>query len=95
MELKTIHEAVTTARQQVQQGEFTEAHETLEVIRDLMMQARRRQDISYPLDALSDFHTTMEEIVKPAMKLTPENVTDEDIERLHRLCGVADEKWKL
>jgi hypothetical protein len=80
---------------QVQKDQFVEAHETLEVIRDLMMNARRRQDISYPLDALSDFDTTMEEIVKPALKLTPETVTDKDIEQLRALCVVADEKWKV
>jgi hypothetical protein len=94
-ELETIDQAIRDAARQVHDGQIVEAHETLEVIRDLMMQARRRQNISYPLDALSDFHTVMEEIVKPAMKYTPDSITDEEIKRLDTLCRVADEKWTV
>jgi hypothetical protein len=93
--LDAVDKAIQTSGHLINSGRFAEAHETLEVIRDLMLEARRRNNISYPLDSLSDFHTTMEEIVKPAMKMTPENITDKEIVRLRASCQVADEKWRI
>jgi hypothetical protein len=89
-----IDVAIRSSGRQIKAGQFAEAHETLEVIRDLMLEARRRNNISYALDSLSDFHLTMEEIVKPAMKMTPETLTDEEIKRLQAACRIADKKWK-
>jgi hypothetical protein len=88
-----IDVAIATSARQIREGQLAEAHETLEVIRNLMMEARQRQEFPYPLDALSEFHTTMEEIVKPAMKYTPGTITDQDIERLRTLSVVADKQW--
>ena len=93
-ELQQVDEAINAAAELVKQGQLKQAHERLEMIRDLMMEARRRQAISYPLDTLSDFHAAMEDIVKPATKLTPDKVDDKYIGQLKELCARADEKWK-
>jgi hypothetical protein len=93
-ELKTIDAAIAKATEQVQQEQYAAAHETLEAIRDLMMNARRREGVSYPLDTLSDFHITMEEIVKPAMDLTPPDLNESVVANLRILCDEADGKWQ-
>ena len=94
-DISTIDEAIIRAEQQVADGELGEAHESLEVIRDLMMRARRRNGIAYALDTLSDFHSTMEGIVKPAMKFTPHSVSEQNIETLRGLSLVAEDKWEV
>jgi hypothetical protein len=94
-ELKSIDEIMQVSGRQIKAGQFAEAHETLEAVRDLMMEARRRQGVHYPLDSLSDFHSTMEEIVKPAMLWTPAKVSKDDLASLPELVAVADEKWSV
>lgn len=94
-ELAAIDEIMQVSGRQIQAGQFAEAHETLEAVRDLMMEARRRQGVMYPLDSLSDFHSTMEDIVKPAMLWTPAKLSSEDLAGLRELVAVADEKWRV
>ena len=59
------------------------------------MGARRRNDFDYPLDALSDFHSTMEQIVKPAMKMVADDLSSSKLEKLHQLWTEADRKWAV
>lgn len=94
-EMEKVDEIVQVAGRQIKAGQLAEAHETLEPIRDLMMEARRRQGVVYPIDSLSDFHATMEAIVKPAMQWTPEKVSSEELARLRELVVEADTKWTV
>ncbi|MCA9240806.1 MAG: hypothetical protein KDA37_11425, partial [Planctomycetales bacterium] len=84
-----VVEAMVKAHLLLQADQCPQAHEALEPVRDLLMHARERNDFQYPLDQLSRFHAVMEEIVKPAMKAKPDDVTPEYLERVKRLTADA------
>ena len=67
----TIGDAIEKAQQLVAEGELMEAHETLEPIRDQLLEERKGLALPYPVDLLNEYHVVMEEIVKPATKATP------------------------
>ncbi len=97
-DLKRVGQIITKADQQIAAGELAEAHETLEEIRDIFLQLRRRNEIVYYLDWLTDFHETMEEIVKPAaakVKQGKLDVSEADGARMRRLLAEATRQWQV
>lgn len=76
-------------------GESTKAHEALEPIREILMEARLRNDVDYPLDLLSQFHATMETIVKPAMGMDAASLDRNQIVKFTKRCQQADKEWHL
>lgn len=92
-DITKVVEAMVKAHLLLESDQCLEAHEALEPIRDLLMHARDRNDFAYPLDRLAEFHAVMEEIVKPAMKATPADVTPEYAQRVERLAAHASDLW--
>ncbi|MCA9198716.1 MAG: hypothetical protein KDA87_14305 [Planctomycetales bacterium] len=92
-DLSRIAQAIAVAKHFVESGSYASAHETLEPIRDILMEARSRNQVPYALDSLSRFHAVMEEIVKPAMK--PEPINDEYFSQLTELGKQADALWTV
>ncbi len=94
-DISRIAQCIALAQAALESGEPLKAHEELEPIRDILTEARQRNDVDYPLDALSQFHATMEDIVKPAMELEPASLDQEQIERFAKLAQQAEQEWKL
>jgi hypothetical protein len=93
-ELSGIAQGIAAARVHLEGDQLQKAHESLEPIRDSLMTARQRHQISYPLDQLSAFHATMEAIVQPAMQVEVP-LSAEYIEELRSLVTRAETQWKL
>lgn len=93
-ELSGIAQGIAAARVHLEGNQLGKAHESLEPIRDSLLLARRRHQISYPLDHLSQFHATMEAIVQPAMQVEVP-LSAEFIDNLRRLATQADAEWKV
>lgn len=79
--------------QLVSEGKLTEAHETLEPLRDLLAEVREQCDVDYPLDSLNKYHAVMESIVKPAAAATAGRVDDKFIARLRQNSIAASAGW--
>ncbi|MCA9083297.1 MAG: DsrE family protein [Planctomycetaceae bacterium] len=92
--LTAVDTAITKAELLIAEGELKQAHEALEVIRDIFMKLRSENNIQYPLDSLNQFHATMEQIVKPAMSMTPDAVDPNVRARFVMLAKQAAEEWK-
>ena len=90
-----VAQCIALSEAQLKAGESMKAHEELEPIRDLLTEARHRNHVAYPLDSLSRFHATMEGIVKPAMKLEPNTLTNEKIAEFANLAERAEQEWKV
>lgn len=90
-----IAECIALAEAELKSGEPLKAHEALEPIRDILTEARRRNNVEYPLDSLTRFHATMEDIVKPAMELTPDSLDQAKIGRFTELGEQAEQQWQL
>ncbi len=60
-----IESHLQEAARLVKADDLQGAHETLEAIRDILREERRRCGWEYDLDVLTDFHDVMEAIVKP------------------------------
>lgn len=94
-DLSRVAQAIALAQAEMKAGKPLKAHEELEPIRDMLMKARRRNDFRYALDTLSQFHSTMEAIVKPAVQLDATKLDSSQIESLAELAEQADQEWKL
>lgn len=70
------------------------AHETLEGVRQILMKLRKRNNINYFIDLLTEFHEPMEKIVLKAKKLKPENFTGSDWKGFNGLSIKAKKLWK-
>jgi hypothetical protein len=75
-------------------GDLTKAHEELEGVRELLMEARRRNKIDYFPDYLSEFHHYMEEIFDAADKKKPETLGDQDIDAIKKVLPSAVTSWE-
>ena len=94
-DVSRIAQCIAVAQAELKSGESLKAHEELEPIRDILMEARRRNKLDYPLDSLSQFHATMEAIVKPAMRLDVASIDEEQIARFAKLAQQAEQEWSL
>jgi hypothetical protein len=69
------------------------AHEDLEGVRMILMDARKRNKIEYFPDYLTEFHGYMEEIFDAADKKKPETLSEKDIETIKEALPDAIEAW--
>lgn len=69
------------------------AHETLEEIRILFMELRRRNNIDYYIDLLTEFHEHMEYISHAGKENTPQSLTDGDIGDIKSTLSEAQSIW--
>jgi hypothetical protein len=89
----SVGEAISEAAEHLANGQQLEAHESLEAIREILLEARRRNDMDYYLDRLTEFHTTMEEIVLAVKVEQPSDLTPDEINKIRQLAGKAVEQW--
>lgn len=88
-----ITEAINQAQERLDAGQQLEAHESLEAIREILMEARVRSKIEYYLDHMTRFHATMEEIVLTVKDKQPAELTPETIAQLQKLTKRATREW--
>jgi hypothetical protein len=69
------------------------AHEDLEGVRMILMDARKRNKIEYFPDYLTEFHGFMEEIFDAADKKKPETLSETDIQTIKKVLPDAIESW--
>lgn len=88
-----VGRAIDEAAEAVAAGRPADAHETLEKVRDIFREARRRNGIDYYMDHLTDFHATMEEIVTAVGGETPVRLDQAAIAELAELTSKARRQW--
>ncbi len=91
--LAKVNNAVARAGRQAEAGELAAAHETLELVRDVLLERRTDSGVHYALDVLNQFHITMERIVKPAGMMKPEEFNASTKQRFQKLQREAVEIW--
>ena len=75
------------------EGNLSDAHNSLEGIRTVFMELRKRSKIEYYIDYLTEFHEPMEAIVLTAKGKNPETFTDADIEKIQKSLDEALSIW--
>ncbi|WP_146399846.1 hypothetical protein [Pseudobythopirellula maris] len=90
---KGTADVVAEAARLAQSGDFLEAHETLEPLRDQLASRRRSLGVDYRLDVLSDYHAVMEAIVKPANGADPNLLDAAALDRLRQQAASAAAIW--
>jgi hypothetical protein len=89
-----VGQAIKNAQRLLDQGQDPlKAHEELEAIRATLLGLRRRHNLDYYIDYLTEFHQPMEAIVLTAKDKTPEQLTDTDLEEIHRWLPLALNLW--
>ncbi|MDB4443969.1 hypothetical protein N9174_01340 [bacterium] len=87
---KVILEAKTT----VGSGKhLMSAHETLEEVRWITLELRKRNHIDYYLDPLTEFHAHMEEIFHMGNDNSPEDIGSDEINTLKETLAEAEKVW--
>lgn len=74
-------------------GDLMPAHETLEEIRIITMDLRKRNNINYYIDPLTEFHSVMETIVHTASDNEPEDIDKAVIEEISEALAEAKTLW--
>ena len=93
-DMDEVEELILSADETVAEGkELPSAHEDLEAIRTILMDARQRNKIDYFPDLLTEYHGVMEEIFDTVDKKKPETLSDKDIQILKDLLPDAQEAW--
>jgi hypothetical protein len=89
----SVGTAISEAADHLANGRQLDAHESLEAIREILLETRRRNGMDYYLDRLTEFHTTMEEIVLAVKVEQPMDLTQDKIEKIRQLTGKAVAQW--
>lgn len=94
-DLEKIDQHIEAAREIIFNGkELKLAHEELEQVRNILMEARRRNHFEYFVDYLTDFHEPMEHIVLKAKQTSPDEWTEEVTAEIRSSLPAAIEKWQ-
>jgi hypothetical protein len=88
-----VRDAIGAAAREVSAERLASAHEILEEIRGRLSELRRRNRWKYDLDALNEFHDTMERIVNPAMRMKADEVNETAQRDLRKLLTKAKQQW--
>jgi Tfp pilus assembly protein PilN len=89
-----IDSAIAKADAQVTRGDsLAAAHDTLEPVRVILMQLRRKNGIDYYVDYQTAFHEPMEEAVLTAKGKTADTLTQQDMEKMRRLIPTLEARW--
>jgi hypothetical protein len=92
---EAVRDAIGAAAHELKKQQTLAAHEALEEIRGQLVALRKRHQWAYDLDALNEFHETMEEIVKPAMKWTAADIDESVRQDLQASLQKAQEQWSV
>lgn len=89
-----VEESIMLADKIISSGnKLIEAHEILENVRYTFLEMRKRNNIDYFIDYLTEFHDPMEHIVLRAKGKIPKTLKDNDIEFLEKSFPEAADKW--
>ena len=69
------------------------AHELLEEIRYSLLKYRKSNNIEYIMDAYTNFHHTMEDIVLTAKNKKPDTITNTDLNTITKNLPALKEQW--
>jgi hypothetical protein len=89
-----VCEAIADAERHLKGNQQLDAHESLEAIREIFLESRRRNELIYYLDYLTEFHTTMEEIVLAVKVEKPGDLGSNSIARIRSLTQTAVQQWE-
>jgi hypothetical protein len=74
--------------------DLKEAHESLEHVREILMDARHRHNIDYFVDYLTAYHEPMEQIVLTAKQTPPDQWTPETTSKIKTTVPEAETLWR-
>lgn len=74
--------------------DISKAHDVLEDVCIVFMKLRKRNNIDYYVDYLTEFHEPMEAIVLTAKDKTPETLTDGDVREIQTSLNEASALWE-
>jgi soluble cytochrome b562 len=90
-----IDRQIQEAAEIVKSGkDLMSAHETLEEIRIITLELRKRNNIDYFLDPLTDFHVLMEQIFHTGKDNSPEDLDKGMIDDLKEAVAEAEALWR-
>ena len=75
-------------------NDILRAHDVLEEVRIILMELRKRNNIDYYVDYLTEFHEPMEAIVLTAKDKNPETLTDGDVREIQSSLNQASIIWE-
>lgn len=76
-----------------QGGNLADAHNTLEHVREILMQLRKQHKINYYLDYQTAFHEPMEAIVLIAKGKTPATFSEQDLAKMNAILPELETRW--
>jgi hypothetical protein len=89
-----VDQKIMEAAKTVRSGKnLMDAHESLEEIRYIFLDLRKRNGIDYYIDPLSEFHPLMEVIVHTAAENDPDTLNDSDKETIREQYNQASKIW--
>jgi hypothetical protein len=94
-DLDKVESSIREAGRIIETGKnLMEAHERLEEIRYAFMALRKRNNMDYYLDHLSEFHEHMEAIIHTATERDAGSLSPKDKESLGKECAQASSIWE-
>ena len=89
-----VDQMISSADKIVLSGkDISRAHDVLEDVRIVFMKLRKRNNIDYYVDYLTEFHEPMEAVVLTAKDKTPETLTDGDVREIQTSLNQASTIW--
>lgn len=89
-----VDQKIMEAAKTVKSGKnLMDAHESLEEIRYIFLELRKRNGINYYIDPLSEFHVFMEVIVHTADENDPDTLDDSDKQTIREQYDQASKIW--
>lgn len=91
--LGEVDRRLTATHAAVEQARWHDAHEELEEVRIILMQARRAQGMDYFVDRLTTYHEPMEQLALAGSQLKPEQLTPAKRADLAKAYDAARALW--
>jgi len=90
-DLDVVEGLLVTAEAMIMENKLEEAHEQLEVVREVLRDLRHRNGLAYYLDGMNEFHHAMEQIILSLRG--KDRLSDRDLERLRGWFRQAQKSW--
>lgn len=91
----TVDGVLDRADMNITIGNFSATHNDLKEIRQLLYDARQKQQIDYFLDHLTVFQAQLDKVLKPIEGSAPEDISTKDIEAIARELPEAKRRWDV